>query len=175
MTTNAEVKVRIHTEAGPLVIVGTARGVSEIYFERPERARNVSRPDATSMPTAIPDPVRRAVEQLEQYFRGDRIEFKFETDYAGTEFQRRVWSHLLTIPSGETRTYGEVARAIGSPKGARAVGGAVGSNPISIAIPCHRVVGADGKDGGYGGGMAAKRYLLQLEAARLENGEGSIR
>lgn len=168
LKTAANVKVRIQTGAGPLAIVGSEEGVREIYFERPRvdggGAEPKPAPDRIE-PKGIPGPVRDAAAQLQQYFRGERHTFDFKMTVEGTEFQRRVWAELLTIPPGETRTYGQVAQALGNPKGARAVGGAVGSNPISIAIPCHRVVAADGKGGGYGGGMRAKTWLLQLEGA----------
>lgn len=166
--TNPAVKVRIATGAGPLAVVGSEDGVQEIYFEQPRGdGREPPRGPAPEGPEPqdIPGPVRDAVEQLQQYFRRERHHFSFKMTVDGTEFQRRVWEQLLSIPPGETRTYGEIARAVGKEKAARAVGGAVGRNPLSIVVPCHRVVGADGKGGGYGGGMAAKRWLLQLEGA----------
>ena len=111
---------------------------------------------------AFPD----AVEQLEAYFAGDRIEFDLELDLVGTEFQRRVWAALLTIPYGETRSYGEIAAQIGAPGAFRAVGLANGHNPIGIIVPCHRVIGANGSLTGYGGGLDRKRALLELEKSR---------
>lgn len=183
MTEDTEIKVRVATEAGPLAVIGTAKGVTEVYFDGPGSKREEARTNVqtvpasgfTPIPQRIPEPVRRAVKQVERYFKGECTEFDFAMDYDGTEFQKRVWSYLLTIPPGETRTYGEVASAIGNPKGARAVGGAVGRNPISVAIPCHRVVGADGKGGGYGGGMRAKRFLLQLESRSRRSEQPSLR
>lgn len=168
--TVSSVRVRIRTDAGPLAIVGTERGVTEIYFDGASavpKAPAVKAQRDLRVPEDIPTPVRVAIEQLEEYLRGERTTFDFDMHYTGTAFQRRVWSYLLTIPPGETRTYGQVAQALGKPKGARAVGGAVGSNPISIVIPCHRVVAADGSGGGYGGGMEAKRFLLQIEGVSL--------
>ena len=111
---------------------------------------------------AFPD----AVEQLAAYFAGDRIEFDLELDLIGTEFQRRVWAALLTIPYGETRSYGEIARQIGAPGAFRAVGLANGHNPIGIIVPCHRVIGSNGSLTGYGGGVERKRALLELEKSR---------
>src|SRR3954466_1205616 len=111
---------------------------------------------------AFPD----AVEQLEAYFAGDRTDFELELDMVGTQFQRRVWNALLTIPYGETRSYGEIARQIGSPGAFRAVGLANGHNPIGIIVPCHRVVGSNGSLTGYGGGLDRKRALLELEKSR---------
>ena len=107
-----------------------------------------------------------AVEQLESYFAGDRMEFDLELDLVGTEFQRRVWAALLTIPYGETRSYGDIARQIGSPGAFRAVGLANGHNPIGIIVPCHRVIGSNGSLTGYGGGIDRKRALLELEKSR---------
>lgn len=101
--------------------------------------------------------------QLSEYFSGKRREFFLPLSPKGTEFQLRVWRALETIPYGETRSYGDMARLIGSPKACRAVGMANHRNPISIIVPCHRVVGANGSLTGYGGGLDAKRFLLDLE------------
>ncbi|OBF31045.1 cysteine methyltransferase [Mycolicibacterium peregrinum] len=111
---------------------------------------------------AFPD----AVDQLTAYFAGERTEFELELDMVGTQFQRRVWEALQTIPYGETCSYGEIARQIGSPSGSRAVGLANGHNPIGIIVPCHRVIGANGSLTGYGGGLDRKRALLELEKSR---------
>ena len=104
-----------------------------------------------------------AVDQLERYFAGDLRTFDLDLDLVGTAFQRRVWEALTTIPYGETRSYGEIARQIGSPGASRAVGLANGHNPISIIVPCHRVIGANGNLTGYGGGLDRKRTLLGME------------
>lgn len=101
--------------------------------------------------------------QLDEYVAGDRHDFDVALSPVGTAFQQKVWAALLEIPYGETRTYGAVATAIGSPTASRAVGLANGQNPISIIVPCHRVVGADGSLTGYGGGLDAKRWLLSHE------------
>ena len=101
--------------------------------------------------------------QLEEYFAGNRKQFDLPLAPKGTDFQKRVWKALTDIPYGETRTYGEIAAAVGSPKAARAVGMANNKNPIGILIPCHRVVGANGKLVGYAGGMEKKEFLLELE------------
>jgi methylated-DNA-[protein]-cysteine S-methyltransferase len=106
--------------------------------------------------------------QLAEYFAGERTEFELETTVAGDEFQRSVWELIDRIPYGETTTYGEMARELGSdPTLARKVGGAVGRNPISIVTPCHRVVGKDGNLTGYAGGLERKRQLLELEGAAV--------
>ena len=109
----------------------------------------------------LPSP--EAARQLQEYFAGCRREFSLPLAPRGTEFQRQVWYALEGIPYGETRTYGEIARAIGKPKACRAVGMANHRNPLSILVPCHRVVGADGSLTGYGGGLEAKQFLLELE------------
>ncbi len=105
----------------------------------------------------------RAAAQLRAYFAGDLRAFDLPLDWRGTDFQKRVWSALLAIPYGETRSYGAIARAIDAPGAARAVGAANGRNPISIIAPCHRVVGSGGKLTGFAGGLAAKALLLELE------------
>ena len=111
-------------------------------------------------PGALAEPAR----QLAEYFAGERTEFELELRPAGTAFQRGVWDLLLGIPYGETTTYGALALALGDPRKVRAVGLANGRNPISIVVPCHRVIGADGSLTGYGGGLERKRQLLALEA-----------
>jgi methylated-DNA-[protein]-cysteine S-methyltransferase len=110
-----------------------------------------------------PSAFHQAVDQLGAYFAGELTDFELELDLQGTEFQRRVWRTLLTIPFGETRSYGEIAEQIGAPGSARAVGLANGHNPIAIIVPCHRVIGASGSLTGYGGGLDRKRSLLALE------------
>ena len=114
-------------------------------------------------PKAETELLRRARQELREYFAGRRREFTLPLAPQGTAFQRRVWEALLTIPYGETRSYGEIAAQIGSPKASRAVGAANHRNPISILIPCHRVIGADGSLTGYGGGLEVKSALLALE------------
>src|SRR5947209_13634554 len=113
-------------------------------------------------PTAFDD----VVDQLEAYFAGELTDFELEFDLQGTEFQRRVWQALRTIPFGETRSYGAIAAQVGAPGAARAVGLANGHNPIAIIVPCHRVIGASGSLTGYGGGLDRKRSLLALEWSR---------
>lgn len=113
--------------------------------------------------SAFPD----AVEQLQAYFAGELTEFDLRLDMLGTAFQKKVWAALLTIPYGETRSYGEIARQIGAPGAFRAVGLANGHNPIGIIVPCHRVIGANGSLTGYGGGIDRKRALLEMEKSRV--------
>jgi methylated-DNA-[protein]-cysteine S-methyltransferase len=114
----------------------------------------------------VADAAPAAREQLASYFVGELREFSVEVALRGTEFQARVWAALREIPYGETRSYGELAAAIGAPAAVRAVGLANGKNPVSIVVPCHRVVGANGSLTGYGGGTDRKRTLLELEGAR---------
>jgi methylated-DNA-[protein]-cysteine S-methyltransferase len=120
-------------------------------------------PGARRDPEAPPLPALRR--QLAEYFAGRRRLFELPLAPAGTDFERRVWQELTAIPYGETRSYAEVAAAIGRPTACRAVGRANGRNPISIVIPCHRVIGSDGSLTGYGGGLPIKRFLLHLEGA----------
>lgn len=105
--------------------------------------------------------------QLDEYFAGDRTDFDVQLAPSGTNFQQRVWEALRTIPYGEVRSYGEIAESIGRPSASRAVGAANGRNPISIIVPCHRVIGASGAMTGYGGGIERKRALLDLEAGLI--------
>jgi methylated-DNA-[protein]-cysteine S-methyltransferase len=118
-------------------------------------------PDAVAAETAL---LRRAAEQLEEYFEGRRQAFDLPLKLSGTMFQNAVWAALRTIPYGEMRSYRDIAAAVGNPNAARAVGMANNKNPIAIIVPCHRVVGADGRLVGYGGGLHIKTALLTLEA-----------
>jgi methylated-DNA-[protein]-cysteine S-methyltransferase len=110
-----------------------------------------------------------AERQLREYFAGRRTAFALKLDLVGTPFQRKVWNALLTIPFGETRSYGEIAKQIGSPVAVRAVGAANGRNPVAIVAPCHRVIGSTGKLTGFAGGLGAKACLLALEGARTDS------
>jgi methylated-DNA-[protein]-cysteine S-methyltransferase len=112
--------------------------------------------------------LRETSRQLREYFAGKRREFDLPLEFRGTEFQRRAWSALLTIPYGETRTYRQMAEHIGNPTAVRAVGAANGRNPISIIAPCHRVIGMNGDLTGFGGGLDAKARLLALEAPQRQ-------
>ena len=110
-----------------------------------------------------------AAGQIETYFAGGLKEFDIPLEISGTDFQKAVWEVLRSIGYGEVRTYAEVAAEIGNPKACRAVGGAIGRNPISIIIPCHRVIGSNGTLTGFGGGLPAKRSLLETEGHRIKN------
>jgi methylated-DNA-[protein]-cysteine S-methyltransferase len=108
----------------------------------------------------------QAAAELKEYFAGKRQAFTIDVDPEGTEFQKKVWKALLTIPFGKTKTYGEVAVLIENPDAVRAVGGAANKNPVPVIIPCHRVIGADGKLVGFGGGLKRKEYLLEIEGKK---------
>ena len=147
----------IDSPVGPLTLAG--RGPTLTNLRMVDQSHEPSRAGWEPDGTAFPD----AVEQLDAYFASERTDFALELDLVGTEFQRRVWAALCTIPYGETRSYGEIADQIGSPGAFRAVGLANGRNPIGIIVPCHRVIGASGSLTGYGGGLDRKRALLDLE------------
>ncbi len=115
-----------------------------------------------------------AIEQLNAYFAGELHDFDLPRTMRGTEFQQRVWGGLCEIPYGETISYGELARWVGSPKASRAVGLANGRNPVAIVVPCHRVIGADGSLTGYGGGLERKVWLLEHEAAGKPGAQGRL-
>ncbi|GEL76950.1 methylated-DNA--[protein]-cysteine S-methyltransferase [Tenuibacillus multivorans] len=110
-----------------------------------------------------PSAFQQAKDELQAYFNDELSQFSFQTELLGTDFQKRVWQELINIPYGETWTYKDIAEAIKQPKAIRAVGGAINKNPISIAIPCHRVIGSDGTLTGYASGLNNKRFLLHHE------------
>lgn len=146
---------------GPLTLMSDGSALTHCEFENP-------RYPFRAAPRGEDQIIAKARRQLEDYFAGRLRAFDVPLAPEGTPFQRRVWDALLTIPYGDTRSYGQQAATIGAPKAVRAVGLANGRNPIAIIIPCHRVIGANGNLTGYGGGMARKRLLLELEkGARL--------
>ena len=128
---------------------------------RLERSLNAVMTDIPSEITA------KAAQELDEYFAGGRKTFDLPLLFVGTEFQEKVWNTLLEVPYGETRSYGWMAEMIGNPKAVRAVGTANGSNSISIFAPCHRIIGSNGSLTGYGGGLPAKKFLLELEGVKL--------
>jgi methylated-DNA-[protein]-cysteine S-methyltransferase len=145
---------------GPLLLVTRGAGLGGVYMDGHARGPT---PDAAWR--RDPAPFAEARAQLDAYFAGTRAAFDLALDAQGTPFQRRVWQALLAIPLGATTTYGALAAALGLPGRARAVGHAVARNPLSIVVPCHRVVGRDGALTGYAGGQPRKRWLLDHEAA----------
>lgn len=150
---------------GELKLVTSKRGLAGILWEDDKSSRV---PHLTSAVKNETDPVLLETErQLKEYFAGTRKTFQLPLDFTGTDFYKQVWNALLTIPYGETRSYGQIAAQIGKLGVARAVGMANGKNPISIVAPCHRVIGANGKLTGFAGGLKAKSYLLNLECNDL--------
>ncbi|MFD9793522.1 methylated-DNA--[protein]-cysteine S-methyltransferase [Streptomyces sp. NPDC059070] len=144
---------------GPLTLVAEDGVLSRLHMEgqrhRPDEATFGERDDGGPFPEVI--------RQLDAYFAGELTSFDLELDLRGTEFQRAVWEQLCRIPFGETRSYGELAEALGNPGASRAVGLANGKNPVGIIVPCHRVIGASGSLTGYGGGLDRKQRLLAFE------------
>jgi len=153
---------RMESSAGPLLIVTSEKGLVALEFDRGQDLRKKKKAVQWVESAGRTAQVRR---ELEEYFAGKRRKFTFSLDLRGTEYQKRCWNALLAIPYGETRSYADQARAVGSPNGFRAVGMANGDNPIAIVVPCHRVITSDGKLGGYGGGLDLKEKLLKLEGA----------
>lgn len=149
---------------GMLTLVAGANGLAAILWEddKPGRVRLGAMEEQADHPVLV-----ETATQLTAYFAGERTSFDLPLDMAGSVFQKRVWAQLLAIPFGQTRSYAEIARAIGSPGAVRAVGAANGRNPVSIVAPCHRVIGSNGTLTGFAGGLEAKRYLLAHEGLEL--------
>ncbi len=166
-TTTARQKIHVckivDSPVGRLTLVASDSGLAAILWENddPLRVRLNIVGEDDNHPVLV-----EAARQLREYFAGDRKTFALTLDFAGTEFQRKVWQALLTIPFGENRSYAQIARQIGSPSAVRAVGAANGKNPVSIVAPCHRVIGSSGELTGFAGGLEAKAILLELEGAR---------
>jgi len=153
---------RMESPVGPLLLVADDGGLRRIEFVN---GRKPAQPDPKWQDDA--DQLRETVSQLRAYFAGKLEIFNLDLAPEGTSFQLAVWKRLCEIPFGETISYGELARRIGNPNASRAVGLANGSNPIPIVIPCHRVIGSNGKLTGYGGGLPIKEKLLALERRQL--------
>ena len=143
----------MESPVGPLLLEADDEGLRRVAFSQVGQAIRLP----------LPEPLQIAVTQLAAYFAGDLRTFNLELKLTGTPFQLAVWRALQDIPYGETTSYGELARRVGTPKGSRAVGLANGANPIAIVVPCHRVIGSNGKLTGYGGGLDNKQTLLTLE------------
>lgn len=150
----------ISTPIGELRVVASARALVAVYFPDQRGAQLPRAPEDPGSPV-----LDRAVAQLREYLAGTRRSFELELAPRGTAFQREVWSALTTIGYGETRSYAELAAMVGRPRASRAVGAANGRNPLSLIVPCHRVVGSDGSLTGYAGGVERKRWLLELEGS----------
>jgi len=171
------VRLAYHVMASPvglLLLARSERGLRYVDFlerrslKRAFAAHAAAVPDAEWVPSLLE--LKPVVDQLEDYFCGTTTRFDLPLDLQGTDFQLRTWRALRAIPYGQTRTYGQIAKTLGQPGAARAVGLANNQNPVPIIVPCHRVIGADGSLTGYGGGLPRKRRLLELEArfARLD-------
>ena len=159
---SATAQCRIASPLGTMLLARTKHGLAGAWFELQKH-----HPDAIDAPERGDDPLlAETAHQLREYFAGARSAFDVALDLQGTDFQRAVWSALLDIPPGRTTTYGEIARELGVPAASRAVGAAVGRNPVSIIVPCHRVVGSSGALTGYAGGLDRKRSLLRIESDR---------
>lgn len=166
-----------NSPVGPLFLAASTLGLMALEFDARLPGQQTIRPNPRDLQSEAkaakealsveesPDTLRPYVQQLEEYFAGERREFSFPLDLRGTDFQLACWRALLAIPYGETRSYGDIARAVGRPQGFRAVGMANNRNPLAIVVPCHRVIASDGTLCGYGGGLEVKRKLLELEGA----------
>lgn len=151
---------------GRLKIISSDVGLAAILWEndKPERIRVRSYTENNTHPMLL-----EAEQQLKEYFEGKRNSFSLRLDPVGTAFQKNVWNALSSIPYGETRSYSDIARQLGNIKAVRAVGAANGRNPISIIVPCHRVIGASGELTGFAGGLEAKAFLLSMEGVKNGN------
>lgn len=152
-----EYRTYYQSEIGLLEIIGTEEGIRAISFVEAEAGFELS------LQADLPGAVAACLTQFDEYFKGQRQEFSFKLDPAGTAFQRAVWQQLVGIPYGQTVSYLDIARRVGNEKAVRAVGAANGQNPIAIVVPCHRVVGSNGQLTGYGGGLWRKAWLLNHE------------
>jgi methylated-DNA-[protein]-cysteine S-methyltransferase len=156
-----EAQSRITTPLGPLTLAATAKGLGLVWFDgQAHRTDTVNAPFNVTHPHLV-----QAAQEFAEYFARQRQIFNVPLDPQGTAFQLAVWQLLLKLPLGQLSTYGALARELGQPSASRAVGAAVGRNPIGIIVPCHRIVGRDGSLTGYAGGLHRKEALLQLEGA----------
>lgn len=148
---------KINTPLGFLIVVSDGEGLCGIAFESESSPKDLS--DLKKDPTTM-GPITA---QIEAYLKGKLKDFHIPLKLSGTPFQKRVWAELTQIPFGETRSYQDIAKAVGSPSASRAVGSACGKNPIPIVVPCHRVIAKNGGLGGYSGGLGIKKTLLKIE------------
>lgn len=160
MAGTERVVASLSSPLGDVAVEASASGVCAVTLRGFAGASDTAAHVEEAHPWVAP-----ACRQLREYFAGERREFEVAIDVEATDFQREVWSELQKIPYGETRSYGQIAEALGKPKAMRAVGLANGKNPIAILVPCHRVIGSSGALTGYAGGMDAKRWLLEHEGA----------
>ncbi len=163
----------LDSPVGPVFLAASTRGLVALEFDARLPGQQSIRPNPRHLRAEkngfqfqpSPRALQPYISELEQYFVGKRREFTFQLDLRGTDFQLACWRALLAIPYGETRTYADIARAVGKPNAFRAVGMANNRNPVAIVVPCHRVIASDGTLCGYGGGLDVKRKLLELEGA----------
>jgi methylated-DNA-[protein]-cysteine S-methyltransferase len=160
----------IDSPVGKLKLVASDKGLVAVLWQNDEPLRVRLGEQAAQEGHPV---LTQTARQLQEYFAGKRTSFSVAIDLRGTPFQKEVWDALLAIPFGETRTYGELARRLGNPNASRAVGAATGKNPISIIVPCHRVIGSTGKLTGFAGGLETKAGLLALERGSLFGAQGS--
>lgn len=161
MNTDLVAQCRIETPLGPLTLAATAHGLAAALFDaQRHHPGEIGAPEQADHPH-----LALAARELAAYFAGRSLHFTVALDATGTDFQHQVWQALLGIAPGQLSTYGEIAQRLGRPGAARAVGAAVGRNPVAIIVPCHRVVGSDGSLTGYAAGLPRKRALLAHEAA----------
>ena len=153
--------IHMRSPLGPMKLTGTEKSLTALDFVDEKEGTPADTENSRRPPAVLTD----AAAQLDDYFKGRRAVFTLPLAPAGTAFQVRVWQALQKVPYGRTVSYGDIARAIGHPNACRAVGGANNRNPISIVIPCHRIIGADGRLTGYGGGLWRKKWLLEHEQA----------
>lgn len=166
---NSIVQTTFQSPLGKVIVAATDKGLAGLWFEGqrhlpPQLVKPYVWPEAPDHPV-----LKQTIKQMTEYFAGQRSSFDLPLDLAyGTPFQQSVWQALLAIPQGDTASYGELSKRIGKPAAVRAVGAAVGRNPLSVIVPCHRVIGADGSLTGYAGGLDKKTALLKLEGALKE-------
>lgn len=163
MPGHAPATATLDSPLGPLLLAATDEGLTHVLY--PYGEHGALRPAVAPAGESAREVLGRAARQLSEYFAGARRAFDLPLAPPGTPFQQETWRALREVPYGQTIGYGELARRIGRPGAARAVGAANGANPLSIVVPCHRVIGADGTLTGYGGGLDRKEHLLRLEGA----------
>ena len=160
-------KQQLSGPLGPMILAASPQGLCGVWFEGQRHGPTEARMQSWTTDSAH-TLLQSAAQQLQAYFAGDLTSFDVPLDLsAGTAFQQSVWQALLRIPSGQSQTYGDLARLLSRPQAVRAVGAAVGRNPLSIIVPCHRVLGAGGQLTGYAGGLWRKQALLKLEGHPL--------
>ena len=150
-------QMKIESSIGPLYLVASTVGLQGIFWKKQNAPITMGKNNAEEII------LKKTIAQIEEYLAGKRKEFELPLDIIGTDFQKKVWQQLTKIPYGETRSYKDIAIALKDENASRAVGTANGRNPLSIIVPCHRVISSDGSMGGYAGGLDIKKMLLELE------------